>query len=766
MIAVVFACALAALMAGCGQGETEQINSTKDVENISFSWWGNDPRHLYTMAGVDLFMEKNPDINVNISYGIWNGYEDRNRVYMNSHTEPDVMQINYDWLSQYSEDGTGYYDLYQLKDNIDLSGYTEADLAFGEIDGKLNALPIAYNSAVVFYNKDLYDRYGLDVPKTWDDLFDAAEKMKGDGIYQLGAVKKHVFLMLAAYYEQTKGGPVFAADGTCQLDEDGMEYILNFYKRLIDEKVLLPIDEFDRSKLASGELAGSVFWISDISNYCTSIEEAGTPVLGDYISVDENDEPVGWYKKPATMYAISADTDHPESAAKLLDFLVNDPDMAVLQGTEKGIPVSSHALSAVREAGLLEGYSVEANDQMTDAGEALKTMVPAMEDETVIDAFKTGADTYLYDKADVSEAAGTILEAMGVEDSGTDSGIDDMLTDYYQNQVETGGEIAYISGVSRLDDGTYNQAIYDGIRMYANSAGVTYSTYLAKEDSEAAYTEVLHSAIDNGSRLIICSGVHYNSIVAECQYEHPEIAFLMIDGTPEDEAGNAAEINSNVHCVKFKEEESGYLAGYMTVLEGYRKLGFIGGEKIDSVERYGCGFIQGADAAAAELGCSKDVTIEYWYSGSFLPGDDIYEMAQQWYKGGSEIIFCCGGALYESVLSAADKCGGMLIGVDVDQSEVSERVLTSAVKGVDRAVVTALDDYFAYGQWSDELAGKVKEYGTQDWCGGLPVSDWRFENVTQETYNSAFLKIRSGEIKISDETGAFPAAGIQIVDYD
>lgn len=402
-----------ATLTGCGSNtasEETEVNVAKATSKIAFSWWGNDPRHLYTMEGVDLFMQQNQDINVEYKYGIWNGYETRNKVFMNSHTEPDVMQINFGWLSQYSPDGTGYYDLYQLKDYIDLSGYTEADLSFGEMNGKLNALPIAYNSTVIYYNEDLYKKYGLPVPETWEDLFTCAEVMREDGIYQLGAVKKHVFLLLIAYYEQTMGKTVFAEDGTCQLTQEDMVYILNFYKKLIDEQVLMPIDQFDRNMLSTGELAGSVFWISDISNYCSSIEAIGTPKLGNYLTTDSSEGLTGWYKKPATMYAISASTDNPEESARLLDFLVNNREMAILQGTEKGIPVSTKALMAVEEEGLLEGYSVDANNQMIAAGEALKVMLPVMEDEDLIEVFKAGADRYIYDKETVEDAALGIID--------------------------------------------------------------------------------------------------------------------------------------------------------------------------------------------------------------------------------------------------------------------------------------------------------------------------------------------------------------------
>lgn len=159
--------------------ETQTNEITGNQNTINFGWWGNDERHDYTLQGIDIFEQKNPSINVNCTYSVWSGYERRNRICMRSGSEPDVMQINYNWISEYSPDGNGYYNLYDLSDYIDLSSYTENELSYGTVNGKLNALPIAYNSVVFFYNQDLLDRYGLDVPKTWDDLFAAAEKLNG-----------------------------------------------------------------------------------------------------------------------------------------------------------------------------------------------------------------------------------------------------------------------------------------------------------------------------------------------------------------------------------------------------------------------------------------------------------------------------------------------------------------------------------------------------------------------------------------------------------
>lgn len=394
---------------GCGSRPVEQLEVEDKVSKIELSWWGNDPRHIYTMAGVDAFMEENPDIHVDYRYGVWNGYETRTKVYMNSHTESDVCQINFSWLEQYSPNGDGFYDLNQLSDYIDFDNFSEDDLSFGEINGKLNAIPIAYNSALICYNQDLYEAYGLEIPKTWDDLFTAAKVMREDGVYPIGMVKKHAFMMLVAYYEQSTGKNVFAQDGTMKLNKDDVEYLLEFYKMLIDEKVLMPIDQFDRSELANGTMAGALFWISDIDNYAGSIEEVGTPTIGDYLTCKAGDSVTGWYKKPATMYAISAHTAEPEASARLLNYLLNNPDMAVLQGTEKGVPVSASALKAVEDAGMMTGLSHEANEKMKLAGESLSIMIPAMEDENIINRFKDAGDLYIYDKGTLSEAADYFL---------------------------------------------------------------------------------------------------------------------------------------------------------------------------------------------------------------------------------------------------------------------------------------------------------------------------------------------------------------------
>lgn len=390
----------------------ETVTTRQNDIPIKMSWWGNDGRHMYTMEGVDIFQEKNPSINVEYRYGEWNGYEKRNKVWMESHTEADVMQINYAWLNEYSADGTGFYDLNELSDYIDLDNFTDEEKSYGMQNGKLNALPIAMNTHTFYYNQDVLNKYGMNVPESWEDLYKLGEALFPDDKYALGMSKKQVFILLIAYYEQNYGKPMFNDDGTLAINEEGVEFLLSFYKEMIEKHVLCPVDTFDRSRYMSGEIAGTMCWISDTKIYCDGLADTGANVSRGQYPVINNAKASGWYIKPATMWAVSADTAHPKEAALLLDYLLNDPDMAKLQQTEKGVPVSAAAIAALNEEGLSETNEYKAVQDMIEHQDEMRLMIPNMENESIIDAFKSGADEYIFDKMTASQCAREVYHAM------------------------------------------------------------------------------------------------------------------------------------------------------------------------------------------------------------------------------------------------------------------------------------------------------------------------------------------------------------------
>ncbi|MBQ9898770.1 MAG: carbohydrate ABC transporter substrate-binding protein [Ruminococcus sp.] len=394
------------LSSGCGKRSV--IQSKTIPTEISLSWWGNDVRHEYTIAAVERFEELHPDIKVNCSYSEWSGYESRSRVQMISNTEADVMQINYGWLSQYSPDGLGYYDISTLSDYIDLSAFDQSMLAYGKMNGRLNAIPIAMNAQTVYINKTIYDQYGLSLPQTWDDLFDAAKVMSRDGIYPMSGKTKSIWMYLITYTEQVCGKE-FITNGHINFTADDFEVMLDMYDRMVDEKVIPP-NELQVSDITKGLSAGAVAWVSDASSYCKDAIAAGyeiVPVPQTAVTADRSGE--GWYTKPATMYAISRNTEHPQEAAMLLDFLLNSQDMAVLQGIEKGIPLSTSARGYLEEADMLSGIQYDASLVM-EANQRISLLDPIIENSSMIDMFNDACNLVIYDKATSEEAARQLFD--------------------------------------------------------------------------------------------------------------------------------------------------------------------------------------------------------------------------------------------------------------------------------------------------------------------------------------------------------------------
>lgn len=408
------------LLSGCGNisgGFSDTQNQNMEIQEsktpIRFSWWGNDNRHEYTMNGVEIFENQNPSINVKNSYSVWQGFEKRMQVAMESHTEADVMQINYAWIDQYSADGTGFYDLNELSEYIDFSNFEDEDLQFGIKNGKLNALPIAFNSYEFYYNKAVWDKYGLEFPTNWDEVFAAAEVMREDGVYPFGYVKKQAFMLVVSWFEQTHGKCVFSENGELNVGADELGEMLEFYCSMLEEKVMMPIDDFDKNKFADGSVAATMCWVSDAGNYCSALEKkGGVPVIGGYF-IPEDAKLPGWYIKPATMYAISAYTEHPEEAGKLLNFLINSPEMATLQMAEKGVPVSKTARETLQNIPDSDmGYEFMANEYMKENIDKLTIIKPIMENDKVISAFKNSADEYFYNKMTLEESSAKLCETI------------------------------------------------------------------------------------------------------------------------------------------------------------------------------------------------------------------------------------------------------------------------------------------------------------------------------------------------------------------
>jgi basic membrane protein A len=297
--------------------------------------------------------------------------------------------------------------------------------------------------------------------------------------------------------------------------------------------------------------------------------------------------------------------------------------------------------------------------------------------------------------------------------------------------------------VGTIDDKSFNQGTREGVKAYCEANSITHKYYKPTEQSTDAYLAAIQLAVEGGAKVIVTPGYLFETPIYQAQDIYPDVHFILIDGYPNDGAATNTvyKTNENVVGIKYAEQQSGYLAGYSAVKEGYTKLGFMGGMAVPAVVRFGYGFVQGADYAAKELGLS-DVTVNYNYTGGFAATPEAQAMASSWYNDGVQVVFACGGAVGNSVMAAAEAAGGKVIGVDVDQSGESPTVITSAMKGLSAAVEQALTAFYE-GSFP---GGEAWVLGADKGGVELPMATSKFEKFTQADYDAIYAKLASGEI--------------------
>lgn len=311
--------------------------------------------------------------------------------------------------------------------------------------------------------------------------------------------------------------------------------------------------------------------------------------------------------------------------------------------------------------------------------------------------------------------------------------------------AEGGYELALVTDLGTIDDKSFNQGAWEGMEKYAKENNISYKYYQPQEGTTAAYIETIGLAIEGGAKLVVCPGFLFEEPVYTVQDQYPDVHFILLDGEPHDADYNY-KTAENVMPILFQEDQAGYLAGYTAVKDGYTKLGFMGGMAVPAVIRYGYGFVQGADAAAQELGV--DVEVMYNYTGGFAATPEAQAMAASWYQNGTEVVFGCGGAVGNSVMAAAEEAGAKVIGVDVDQSSESDTVITSAMKQLNVSVYEGVKAFY-----DGSFPGGATSVFTAENDGvGLPMETSKFETFGQADYDALYAKLAAGEITIENGT--------------
>ena len=333
-------------------------------------------------------------------------------------------------------------------------------------------------------------------------------------------------------------------------------------------------------------------------------------------------------------------------------------------------------------------------------------------------------------------------------------------------------QVAMITDYGDITDQSFNQTTYEACQEFCDAEGIQFNYYKPQGDSTADRVAMVDAAIADGYNVVVMPGYAFAETIKETAELYPDVTFIALD-VAQGDLGEDYTVPSNVYCAVYQEELCGYMAGYAAVKLGYTHLGVLGGMAVPAVQRFGYGFVQGADAAAVELGIADQVVIEYAYGNQFYGDADITAYMDNWYQTlGVQVVFASGGGIYTSAAEAAAKVGGKLIGVDVDQSANIDTYgegmcVTSAMKGLAETVQHMLSEVVA-GNFAN-YGGKIETLGlvsgddpTANYVQ-LPMETTQWgDGFTQDDYKALVKAMYDGEVTVSNDISAMPATTITV----
>lgn len=335
-------------------------------------------------------------------------------------------------------------------------------------------------------------------------------------------------------------------------------------------------------------------------------------------------------------------------------------------------------------------------------------------------------------------------------------------------------KVAMVTDYGDITDQSFNQTTYEACKAFCESNGIDFTYKKPASDADADRVSSIEEAIEEGYNVIVMPGYAFANAIYEVAPLYPDTKFVALDVSEGDLTayGEREFDGPNVYSAVYQEELAGYMAGYAAVKMGFTKLGFLGGMAVPAVQRYGHGFVQGADAAAEEGGV-EGVEIKYVYGGQFFGDADITAAMDTWYGKGTEVVFACGGGIYTSAAEAAAKVGGKVIGVDVDQAGIIDgaygegMTVTSAMKGLGATVDTLLGA-IVNGEW-DSYAGQIQNLGLvsetpEENYVQLPASTQWTDGFTEADYQNLVKELFDGTRTVSNDISAIPATKAVKVD--
>lgn len=344
------------------------LTSTAQAADLRMSWWGGDARHTATQEALAVCGAKYGHV-VAAEFTGFDGYLEKLTTQMAGGTEADIIQVNWPWLPLFSKNGTGFADLRTLP-ALDLTQFTDAQLTSASMKGVLQGLPVSTTGRVFFFNKTSFDKAGLAIPTTWDELMAAGPKL-GEGNQPFNAVKETAQLVVTlAVVQKTGKELVDPATNRVAWTVDELAAGFDFYGQLVASGAILSakdeaagggVNLFEKPDWAEGRIAGSYEWDSTYAKYADPLAE-GQELIPVGMLTFADAKTSGVYRKPSMVFSISKNSQNPEAAAQILNCLMNEEDGIAALGDSRGLPTSKVAAEWLLASGKVNPMVKAAND--------------------------------------------------------------------------------------------------------------------------------------------------------------------------------------------------------------------------------------------------------------------------------------------------------------------------------------------------------------------------------------------------------------------
>ncbi|EOH85980.1 hypothetical protein UAS_01671 [Enterococcus asini ATCC 700915] len=363
-ISMMAALTMLGTLSACGSGKKESKSADGDV-TLRFWWWGNDDRHQATLNMIKNFESENPKIDIKAEYVGFGSLEEKVTTMLTGgeSTTPDIMQLDRAQVARFSPEGDGFYDLSKIK-GIDLSTYDAEFLKTGQFNGVQNGIPLGKNVVSVLFNKTAFEKVGAEIPTSWDELKEAAQKFP-EGSYPL--VLPTPRFGTGIYLQQMTGETEFDDKGNMNYSKEQYKEALQWYTEMVEagafnsRKDYLenvgtePVSLAQNAKFIAGEYAGVLEWTGGIAGNEQALKDADQELI--VADMLKNADAKGAYSiaKPTFLIAVSKFEKNTEEVGKFVNDFINGKKANEILGVTRGVPASKEAAQTLVDADMIQG---------------------------------------------------------------------------------------------------------------------------------------------------------------------------------------------------------------------------------------------------------------------------------------------------------------------------------------------------------------------------------------------------------------------------